>query len=164
MFEANVKEILVRAGWFENRKIDITDYVKILESAGYEVFDAARKFLEEFGELNIIPKYIDSFGEEDYEEHSTCLEDINYLCKYNTNYDEEVGERTIPVFRLYRGEYNICISESGKFFISQGMWAKDSDNLWNGLLGEYKGGFLNWKDYKAGKEFQRSKYKNEKYF
>ena len=58
MFEANVKEILVRAGWFENRKIDITDYVKILESAGYEVFDAARKFLEEFGELNIIPKYI----------------------------------------------------------------------------------------------------------
>ncbi|MFW2503367.1 SUKH-3 domain-containing protein [Clostridium diolis] len=89
MFEANVKEILVRAGWFENRKIDITDYVKILESAGYEVFDAVRKFLEEFGELNIIPKYIDSFGEEDYEEHSTCLEDINYLCKYNTNYDEE---------------------------------------------------------------------------
>lgn len=114
--------------------------------------------------MNIIPKYIDSFGEEDYEEHSTCLEAINYLCKYNTNYDEEVGERTIPVFRLYRGEYNICISESGKFFISQGMWAKDSDNLWNGLLGEYKGGFLNWKDYKAGKEFQRSKYKNEEYF
>ncbi len=52
---------------------------------------------------------------------------------------------------LYRGEYIICISESGKFFISQGMWAKDSDDFWNGLLGECEGGFLHWMDYKARK-------------
>jgi len=163
MLEKKVKEILTRAGWFENRKIDIINYVKILESAGYEVFDAAKKFLEEFGELNIIAKYID-LGEEEYDKHSTCFEDLNYYFKYDTNYDEEVGERTIPVCKLHRGEYIVCISESGEFFVSEGMWAKDSDNFWNGILGEYKGGFLNWIDYKAGKEFQSFEYKNEVYF
>jgi len=155
---------LERAGWFKNRKIDITNYVKMLESAGYEVFDAAKKFMEEYGELIIVAKYIDPLGEEDYEEDSTCFEDINYYCKYNTNYDEEVGERTIPVCKLYRGEYIVCISESGKLFISEGMRAKDTYNLWNGLWGEYKCGFLKWIDYKAGKEFQRSQYKNKNYF
>lgn len=65
---------------------------------------------------------------------------------------------------LYRGEYIVCISESGKLFISEGMRAKDTDGFWNGLLGEYKGGFLNWIDYKAGKKFERSEYKNKDYF
>ncbi|WP_252217051.1 SUKH-3 domain-containing protein, partial [Clostridium sp. CMCC3677] len=142
----------------------ITNRVKILESEGYEVFEAARKFMEEFDELQIIAKYIDSFGEEDYDVHSTCYEYMKYYYEHNANYNEKVGEQTIPVCRLHSGEYVVCISESGKFFVSEGMWAKDTDNFWNGLLGEYKGGFLNWKDYKAGKEFQRSKYKNEEYF
>lgn len=164
MLEEKVKKVLTRSGWSENRKIDITNQVKMIESAGYEVFDAARKFMEEFGELHIIAKYIDHFGEEDYDEHSTCYKDMEYYYERNTNYNEKVGERTIPVCELYGGEYILCISESGKFFISEGIRAKDIYNLWNGLLGEYKCGFLNWIDYKAGKEFQRSKYKNKNYF
>ncbi len=136
----------------------------MLENAGYEVFDAAKKFIEEFGELEIIAKYIDSLGEEDCAEHSTCSKDISYCCKYHTNYDKEVGERTIPICKLYKGEYNVCISESGKFFISQGMWAIDAIDFWNGLFGAYKGGFLSWVDYKAGKEFKQSQYKNKNYF
>ncbi|URZ02149.1 SUKH-3 domain-containing protein [Clostridium felsineum] len=165
MLEERVKKILKRSGWIENQKIDITNMVKILESKGYEVFEAARKFMEEFGEVHIIAKYIDSFGDEDYDEHSTCYYDMKYYDEHNANYNEKVGERTIPVCRLDSGEYVVCISETGKFFVSEGMWAEDSDNFWNGLLGEYKSGFLNWIDYKAGKKFQRcSKYKNEKYF
>lgn len=164
MLEEKVKKILTKAGWIENRKIDITNQVKILESKGYKVFEAARKFMEEFGELHIIARYIDSFGEEDYEEHSTCYEDMNYYYEHNAYYDEKVGERTIPVCELYRGEYIVHISESGKFFISEGIRAEDTDSLWNGLLGEYKGGFLDWIDYKEGKEFKLSKYKNKNYF
>ena len=163
MLEERVEKILTRAGWSENPKIDMTNRIKILESAGYEVFESARKFIEEFGELHIIAKYIDSFGDEDYDEHSTCYEDMKYYYEHNANYNEKVGERTIPVCRLHGGEYIVHISESGKFFVSQGMWAENSDNFWNGLLGEYKSGFLNWKDYKPGKQFERSKNKNDKY-
>lgn len=163
MLEEKVMKLLKRAGWYENRKIDITDQVKMLESSGYKVFDAAKKFMQEFGELDIIAKYID-LGEEDYDEHTTRYEDMKYSYERSTNYDEKVGERTIPVCRLYSGEYVVCISESGRFFIRQGMSAKDIDNFWNGLLGEYQGGFLDWIDYKSGNEFQRSQYKNEEYF
>ncbi|WP_459480873.1 SUKH-3 domain-containing protein [Clostridium saccharoperbutylacetonicum] len=164
MLEERVKRILTRAGWIENKKIDITQNVKMIESEGYEVFEAARKFMEEFGELHIIAKYIDSFGDEDYDEHSTCYEDMKYYYEHNANYNEKVGEKTIPVCRLHSGEYVVCISESGKFFISEGMEAENSTDFWNGTLGEYQGGFLDWIDYKEGKEFQHSEYKNKEYF
>lgn len=163
MLEEKVKKILIKSGWFENRKIDITNQVKILEDLGYEVFDTAKKFIEEFGELNITANYIDSFGE-DYDEHSTCYKDMEYYYERNANYDEQVGERTIPVCRLHSGEYIICISESGKFFVSEGMCAEDDVDFWNSTLGEYQGVFLHWIDYKAGKEFEHSKYKNKNYF
>ncbi|NFG61455.1 MULTISPECIES: SUKH-3 domain-containing protein [unclassified Clostridium] len=167
MLEEKVKKILTRAGWVENRKIDITNQVKILEGVGYKVFDAARRFIEEFGELDIIAKYIDFLGEEDYDEHTTKIDKMGYLKNSKNvmkNYYEKVGERIIPICKLYSGEYIVCISESGKFFISEGMWAKDTDDFWNSILGEYQGVFLDWIDYKAGKEFQPSKYKNKEYF
>lgn len=167
MLEEKVKKILARSGWFENRKIDITNQIKILEGAGYEVFDAARKFMEKSGELNIIAKYIDSFGEEDYDEHTTQISEMGYLKnskKVMENYYEKVGEKIIPICKLYNGEYIVCISESGKFFVSEGMWAENIDDFWNGLLGEYQGDFLNWIDYKAGKKIQCCKYKNKNYF
>ncbi|EPY2276969.1 SUKH-3 domain-containing protein [Clostridium sporogenes] len=167
MLEEKVKKILARSGWFENRKIDITNQIKILEGAGYEVFDVSRKFMEEFGELNIIAKYIDSFGEEDYDEHTSQISEMGYLKnskKVMENYYEKVGEKIIPICKLYNGEYIVCISESGKFFVSEGMWAENIDDFWNGTLGEYQGAFLDWIDYKAGKEIQCSKYKNKDYF
>lgn len=168
MLEERTIKILKRAGWNEGRKIDITNQVKMLENYGYDVFEAARKFMEEFGELDIIAKYIDHIeGEEEecYDEHLTSFGDLEYSYKRGSNYDDKVGEQTIPICYLYNGEYTVYISESGKFFIDQGVWAKDSEGFWNGLLGEYKGGFLNWNDYRAGKEFiDPRKYKNEDYF
>jgi hypothetical protein len=164
MLEERVKRILTRSGWTENKKIDITQNIEMIESNGYEVFEAARKFMEEFSELHIIAKYIDSFGDENYEEHSTCYEDMRYYYEHNANYNEKVGEKTIPVCKLHSGEYVVCISESGKLFDSEGMNAENSYDFWNSLLGEYKGGFLEWIDYKEGKEFQHSEYKNKEYF
>ncbi|KHD35431.1 hypothetical protein NL50_13075 [Clostridium acetobutylicum] len=164
MFEERVKKILKRAGWYENRNIDITAYIKVLENSEYEVFDAAKKFLQEFGELKIIARYIDSFDdEEECEIHLTSLEDMKYCYERNLNYDDKVGEKTIPICKLYQGEYIVCISESGEFFVSEGLWAKDSEDFWNGLWGEYKGGFLDWVDYKEGKEYKILKYKNKNY-
>lgn len=50
----------------------------MLENNGYKVLDGARRFMEEFSELSIMPKYIDFFNKEDYEEHTTYMEDISY--------------------------------------------------------------------------------------
>jgi hypothetical protein len=163
MLEENAIKLLKRAGWYENRKIDIVNQIKSLKDNGYEMFDAAYAFLQEYGNLKITLQY-EFRGRVREDIHSTCYEDMNYYYEFHKDYTDKVGERTLPICELYEGEYVVHISESGKFFVSEGMWAEDSDNFWNGILGEYKGGFLNWKDYKAGKEFQRSKSKNEEYF
>ncbi|WP_283688853.1 SUKH-3 domain-containing protein [Clostridium perfringens] len=51
--EKKTFEILKKVGWYEGRKIDIEEIVKFLESKGYYVHKKAKKFIEEFGMLNI---------------------------------------------------------------------------------------------------------------
>ncbi|EJS11482.1 hypothetical protein IKS_05370 [Bacillus cereus VDM062] len=38
-------EELKKAGWYEGRKIDISENVKFLEERGFEVFESAKKFI-----------------------------------------------------------------------------------------------------------------------
>lgn len=91
---------LKKAGWYEDRKIDITEQVKFLENLGYEVFDAAKKFMEEYGELDINDKSM-FMGKVHIDHHTTCIKDLFYgdpirgIEKYDI--DEEVGQKTIPV-------------------------------------------------------------------
>ena len=163
MLEDRTKKLLKKAGWYEGRKIDITKQVEYLEKAGYEVFEAARNFMEEFGELTIRAKYIGFQEKESYDEHSTKYDELSFYCEDCDNYDENAGVKTIPICELFKGEFVVCLSDSGNFFKDQGIRAEGSDNFWNGILGEYKCGFLDWEDYKAGKELKRSIYKNKNY-
>ena len=50
------KQQLKKAGWYEGRKIDLTKYEEAYAKIGCELFPAARKFLEEFGDLAICDK------------------------------------------------------------------------------------------------------------
>lgn len=51
------KQQLRKAGWYEGRKIDLTKYEEEYAKLGLEIFPAARKFLEEYGELHFYDKY-----------------------------------------------------------------------------------------------------------
>ena len=53
MLDKKVKQKLEESGWYEGRKINIKSYVEILENCGFEVFDSAKQFIEEFGDLDI---------------------------------------------------------------------------------------------------------------
>ena len=44
-------EVLKEAGWYEGRKIDISENVKFLEERGFEVFESAKRFMEQFKEV-----------------------------------------------------------------------------------------------------------------
>ena len=50
------KQQLRKAGWYEERKIDLTKFEEEYAKIGSELFPAARKFLEEFGDLAICDK------------------------------------------------------------------------------------------------------------
>lgn len=125
------KKILEEAGWYEGRKIDISEHIKFLEDRGYEVFDALKKWLEEFGDLKIVLED-EPFDDDDDDyttEYSTCIKEIIGSYKINMNQDEKAEEKTIPVAEIANNEILAYISESGKFYTYEGLLNSNTDNF-----------------------------------
>ncbi|MBD5140312.1 MAG: hypothetical protein HDT25_02690 [Ruminococcus sp.] len=153
MLNEVAKQQLKKAGWYEGRKIDITEQVKFLESLGYEVFDAAKKFMEEYGELDIYDKYL-FMGELSQKHHTTCIKDLFYehpmrgIEKYDI--DEEVGQKTIPV-AIFSDQVYIFISEDGWLYNDRGLKACNNAELWNDNYGDTSHFILLWDEIAEGK-------------
>ena len=155
------KQQLRKAGWYEGRKIDLTKYEEEYAKIGCEMFPAARKFLEEYGNLHFYDKgyYIN--------ESST---ELVYCCGHRDRKLEELvenlfGQKLLKVGLVDCGNIYIFISEDGRFFVnwhSVGLWAENSDQLWNEYYGEDYG-WATWNDLKAGKGRTMFKKEIEKY-
>ncbi|MED1093683.1 SUKH-3 domain-containing protein [Bacillus paramycoides] len=119
-------EELKKAGWYEGRKIDISENVKFLEERGFEVFESAKKFMEEFGELQFNVEKIRSDGSKKISKHTTCIKEVigvlDSLCFGLENF---IDDKVIPVGSLYNFEIDLYISESGRIFEATG-WAGDT--------------------------------------
>ncbi|MCM1508931.1 MAG: SUKH-3 domain-containing protein [Ruminococcus flavefaciens] len=153
------KQQLRKAGWYEGRKIDVSHYEKKFTELGYEFFPAARRFLEEFGDLHIEDKTHCDCGP--YKVHintsSTELKELSWWSMADREeFIEQVGKKIIPVAVMDDMYVYISISEDGKFYaedcngIKGGLWAENSDQLWNEYYGEDVGR-ASWDDIKAGK-------------
>ncbi|PEJ66356.1 hypothetical protein CN680_28235 [Bacillus pseudomycoides] len=119
-------EELKKAGWYEGRKIDISENVKFLEERGFEVFESAKKFMEEFGELRINVETIRPDGSKTISEHTTCIKEvIGVLDSSCFGLEDFIDDKVIPVGSLYNFEIDLYISESGKIFESTG-WAGEN--------------------------------------
>ena len=149
------KQQLRKAGWYEGRKIDITEQIKRLEGLGYEVFDAAKKFMEEFGELSIIDRYKFIDGSISSQHHTTCIKD---LFENNKKYDLDfkVGQKTIPIM-IICDEITEYISEDGKIYNQRGLDAYNIDEFWNSYYGEDMYFVLLWDDIAKGKPREMGK-------
>jgi len=132
LFE-ETRKILEEAGWYEGRKIDISEHIKFLEGMGYEVFDALKKWLEEFGDLKIIleKERFDDDDEDYTEEYSTCIKEIIAPYKRKLNQDEKAEEKTIPVAEIANNGILVYIAESGKFYTYEGLFNSNTDNFLN---------------------------------
>lgn len=56
MLNKIAEQQLRKAGWYEGRKIDVSHFEKRFSEQGFDFFPAARRFLEEFGDLKIVDK------------------------------------------------------------------------------------------------------------
>lgn len=130
-FEPSVACVLSKAGWYEGRKIDISEKVKRLEALGYEVFDQAKLFLQEFDNLRLphIPPYYperyDYKGEREYIYNNFNVswfikvlenespEDREWIFE-NQFTAPESKEKTIPIGDLSDGHMFLFITESGR--------------------------------------------------
>ncbi|MED1042809.1 SUKH-3 domain-containing protein [Bacillus mycoides] len=118
-------EELKKAGWYEGRKIDISENVKFLEERGFEVFESAKKFMEEFGELRINVEKIWPDGLV-ISKHTTCIKEvIGVLDSSCFGLENFIDDKVIPIGSLYNFEIDLYISESGRMFKSIG-WVGDN--------------------------------------
>lgn len=155
------KQQLRKAGWYEGRKIDITKYEEEYAKIGCELFPAARKFLEEYGDLDIQDKYISPVKDKNGNPTTSInrsLINVANCCGHRDRKLEEMvdklfGQKILRVGLIAHGNIFIYISEDGRFFVNwyfDGLWAENSDQLWNEYYGE-EYGRASWEDLKAGK-------------
>ncbi len=167
MLNEIAEQQLRKAGWYPGRKVDISDQIDFWESLGYQTFDAAVKFMEEYGKLRITDKYIftvmNCFNQTN---HTTFVTDI--LEFYNEYTEQEkfefnlfgnVNEKILPVLKIEEMVVYF-IGESGSFYRDEGLIAENSEVLWNEYYGSYTGGisgcYLTWNEMDRGEHRKRS--------
>lgn len=129
--------MLKNSGWYDGRKIDITENMKFLEERGFEVFESAQKFMKEFGEMKINVAEVDGEGSIDLIKHTTCIkETVGVLNSLHFGLEGYVNERVIPIASLYDFEINLYISESGRIFKSIGWVGNSSWEAFDNIINE----------------------------
>lgn len=141
--EKNTIEILKEAGWYEGRKIDIEEIVKFLESRGFNVHEKAKRFIEEFGMLDIKSPTWATLEElknsifTTYDKHTT---DIYYLLgetidsEYSEQYEDDTEEKLVIVGLACNENIYLMISESGKVYCDTGKLGDNVEEAWDTLL------------------------------
>lgn len=144
----NTIMILRKAGWYPNRKIEITDLIKHYEEKGFEMFPAAKRFVEEYGMLDIYLPIDPKIPEEDIKRygfnrftfHTTNISDAiikGFLSSrdYVREYEEYIEEKLVIVGKLIDNNAILMISESGKLFTEYGFFGNNADEFWDRLIG-----------------------------
>ena len=159
MFNSLAEQQLRRAGWYPERKIDIQDQINFWENLGYQTFDAAIRFMEEYGKLHINEKFISNFDQRICEcKHTTFVTEILEFYNEYTEQDKfefnlfgMSKEKILPVVK-FDDEIVYFISESGGFYCDAGLVAENFEVLCNEHYGETYGIALPWEKLNAGEK------------
>lgn len=146
MLNQIAEQQLRKAGWYPDRKVDISDQIEFWESLGYQTFDAAVKFMEEYGKLHITDKYIftlmNSYHEERHTTYVTEILEFYNECdereKFEFNLCGKAKEKILPVVKI-ESMVEFFIGESGVIYSGDGLRAENPEIFWNEYYGRYVG-------------------------
>ena len=150
--EKKTVEILKEGGWYEGRKIDIEEIVKFLESKGCYIHEKAKKFIEEFGMLNIeaptqfSEEIIKKYDFPKYEKHTTDIYRVfrgAFDSEYPEQFEDYTEEKLVVVGEICDENLNLMIAESGKLYCETGKLGDDFDEAWDVIL-RSKGKIIGW--------------------
>ncbi len=97
MIEGIAKQQLIKAGWYPGRKINISQYESVYEKYGYNFFPAARKFVEEFGDLYIEDYFYFKHAKNNTACRQSSTEAIQFTYPMPEEVRELVGRDIVPV-------------------------------------------------------------------
>lgn len=100
---------LKSSGWYENRRVDISELVVLYTKAGFSLPQKVFDFMSEFSGLEILDKY--NFCLFDFNVEST----LSYLSK--KDFDRRGDELLLPVFPIGHAEMdNLLLDQNGRMF------------------------------------------------
>ncbi|ANY65227.1 hypothetical protein BBD42_01085 [Paenibacillus sp. BIHB 4019] len=119
---------LENAGWYEGRSINIEKIEENLKKLGYTIFEEAKPFLMEFGNLIIE-------DEENEEVHDTSIVFTDYYVYGSFKSEEKYAkEKLIPVGKIDSGYLILFVSETGKVYCSTGKLGDTPLEAWENLI------------------------------
>lgn len=133
--DCDLDKKLKKAGWYEGRKIDISELVKECEKAGVYLTEPQKRFIEEFGGLEgsaensmnqyfyISNKRTSKYSKEDF--YFISISDCESV-KAEVDNDEIVktladyGENTVRIGNCWYYMWDILLSENGLMLLVNG--------------------------------------------
>ncbi|MNO65460.1 hypothetical protein D3C76_562180 [compost metagenome] len=126
-------QILLQAGWSQNRKIDLSNTVEFLEKMGYQVFDTVINVLRLFGGIEYKFKHPDGSLETFHFSPEEAVGDY-YEKEDFDEFEVRVKEALVVVGEAYRGNLILFVSKSGKVFGKNGYSLyKFGDDIYEAL-------------------------------
>ncbi|WHX31874.1 SUKH-3 domain-containing protein [Brevibacillus agri] len=114
--EDKVRDLLQKAGWFNGREVDISQYLDFLKDEEYYVFKGATDFLKEYGGLIIQfenPKRLDSYLTLNINPIDAASSIFREVSK---RYERYCNESFVIVGEIPLMEMTWYISSSGTFY------------------------------------------------
>jgi hypothetical protein len=115
-FSLETERVLRAAGWYPGRRVDVSEWKRLLAAGGVHMHAAAEEFLREFGGL-----YVSSegpgvtSGREPFEiDPALCAdsEEDRFLA-----WGEEIGRPVFPLGELDDGRFCLGIDEYGEIYL-----------------------------------------------
>jgi SUKH-3 immunity protein len=115
-----LKEKLIVAGWFEDRKIDVSDDILKMSKFGWKISEKINDFLEEFSNLNFMPPLALDYTEFDctYAEDDIKFEKFYFWMKENKKSIFPIG--TINGWLLFMDEDGAVYESDNE----EGIWKR----------------------------------------
>lgn len=111
-------DLLEKAGWYQDRSIDIAEYERVLSAEGYKISEYAREFLKRFGGLTVTHPQARVADMEDRFHLNPVKAANDVYCERIQSYEEMVGESLVVIGQAYREHMILSMSESGKVYAS----------------------------------------------
>ncbi|MEK4733279.1 SUKH-3 domain-containing protein [Paenibacillus sp. FSL L8-0641] len=111
-FSQRTIDILKDAGWYPERKVDISSTINFLEKKGFEVFDPAKEAFEHFGGLEYS---VPSDESDDFQIGPEFLRE-GIGRKHYSRYETIIGEELVVIGLAYDDNATMFMSKTGKVY------------------------------------------------
>lgn len=115
--DQKIKDLLIKSGWYENRRIDTSNLLEKVSENGYEILPKVIEFLKEFDGL-IIRFYNlkNSLADDDVTIDFNKASELECIERIREDYQHRIGKRLCVIGTAYREYFVLIMDEEGRVY------------------------------------------------